>query len=206
MTNVIGNRCGLGWKPLNRASILKCCFAWIAMGPVLVVALQESPDLENIQRQKLSFFEKSVRPVLLANCSKCHGSEKQESGLRVDHISFLKKGGDTGPAVIPGKPDESVLITSIEHSSNLEMPPSKKLPDHQIKAIRKWVLEGAYWTTEKISTDAKGWNEHWAFQKIANPVPPEIKFKNGRLKTRSTNSFWTSLSNRKWIPRGLHLI
>lgn len=200
MTTVICNQWQTGWRPLKLSSIWTCCFVLWAMCPLLAAALQESPDLENIQRQKLSFFEKSVRPVLLANCSKCHGSEKQESGLRVDHISFLKKGGDTGPAVIPGKPDESVLITSIEHSSNLEMPPSKKLSDHQIKAIRKWVLEGAYWPTEKISTDTKGWNEHWAFQKIANPVPPEIKSKKWQVENEIDQFVFDKLIKQQMAP------
>lgn len=165
------------WQSWVRALTWTCLIAMNVTGPTLVHAYQESPELEKARREKIRFFEKSVRPILLANCSKCHGSEKQESGLRIDHISFLQKGGDSGPAVIPGKPDESLLVKAIEHS-DFEMPPSEELPAHQINAIRKWILDGAHWPTETIATDTKKWKEHWAFQKISTPVPPEIDSKN----------------------------
>lgn len=83
--------------------------------------VQGKPD----DREKISFFEKSVRPILIKHCVQCHGQEKQESGLRVEQIESMLKGGDTGPALIPGKPDESLIVDAIEYSSDLEMPPSK---------------------------------------------------------------------------------
>src|SRR5687767_563422 len=78
----------------------------------------------------LEFFEKRVRPVLIERCYECHGEKKQKGGLRLDSAAAVAKGGDTGPAVIPGKPEESLLVEAISgHDPDLQMPPKNKLPD-----------------------------------------------------------------------------
>src|SRR5262245_17379012 len=75
------------------------------------------------------FFETKVRPLLGANCFSCHGPAKQQSSLRLDSPGALRKGGDRGePIVVPGKPDESLLIQAVRHDGDLKMPPKAKLP------------------------------------------------------------------------------
>ena len=84
--------------------------------PVIFLALVASTALaadDDAQREALKFFEKDVRPLLAKRCYECHGEKKQKGGLRADHITHLKAGGDSGPALVPGKPDESPMIEAI---------------------------------------------------------------------------------------------
>ena len=71
------------------------------------------------------FFEKKVRPLLATHCFECHGAQKQESGLRLDSREAVLRGGDTGPAALPGSVAESLLLEAVEHRG-LEMPPLPK--------------------------------------------------------------------------------
>ncbi|MEI6475511.1 MAG: c-type cytochrome domain-containing protein, partial [Planctomycetota bacterium] len=96
--------------------------------------------------EQIEFFEKSVRPLLVANCDRCHSSSatKVKGGLRLDSLAGILKGGDTGPAVIPGDVDHSLLITAIRYGNpDLEMPPKTKLPPEAIKVLEQWVKMGA---------------------------------------------------------------
>ena len=80
----------------------------------------------------LAYFEKEVRPLLIGQCLKCHGPKKQEAGLRVDSRSALLKGGESGPAIVPGKPKEGTLLPAVRHAGKIQMPPSGKLEDPKI--------------------------------------------------------------------------
>src|SRR5947208_861132 len=73
--------------------------------------------------EAVEFFETKVRPVLTENCYSCHGEKKQSGGLRLDSKDALLKGGDTGPALVPGKARESLLVRAIRHEGELKMPP-----------------------------------------------------------------------------------
>ena len=89
---------------------------------------------------------RKVRPVLVENCFKCHGPEKQKAHLRLDSRAGGAGGGRHGPAVVPGKPEESLLVTAISHDDEvLKMPPSKKLDAARIAALTQWVKMGAPW-------------------------------------------------------------
>ena len=98
------------------------------------------------------FFETKIRPVLATTCFKCHGGKKTENNLRVDRRESLLKGGDSGPAIVPGQPDKSVLIGALRyHDDNLKMPPDKRLPDAVIADFERWVREGAVWPERKAT-------------------------------------------------------
>jgi mono/diheme cytochrome c family protein len=136
--------------------------------------------------EQARFFETKIRPVLVDQCSKCHGPEKSKAGLRVDSRATLMAGGDTGPAIVPGKPEESLLVTVIRHGEDApKMPPSKKLPDAAIADLTRWVAMGAPWPADATSaapTRKKaevqiGDKEraHWAFQPIRRPGVPAVK-------------------------------
>src|SRR5207237_3594369 len=71
------------------------------------------------------FFETEIRPLLAERCHKCHGENKPKSGLRLSSRAAVLHGGDTGPAVVPGKPDESLLIQAVRHEGDLKMPPTE---------------------------------------------------------------------------------
>ena len=103
-----------------RSGVLTC---WLLVWP----AIASAQTLEEID-----FFEKRVRPVLAENCFACHSEKAPQpmSGLRVDTRDALLRGGDRGPAVVPGKPSESRLIQAVRHQG-LVMPPNGKLADHQ---------------------------------------------------------------------------
>lgn len=118
------------------------------------------------------FFEKHVRPVLHANCEKCHGSEKQKGGLRVDSRAALLKGGDTGPALVPGDPAASLLLKAVRHlDADLKMPPPKegpKLSESVITDLTAWVKAGAVFPAAGAGVATK----HWAFEPVSNPPVP----------------------------------
>src|SRR4051812_43704017 len=87
-----------------------------------------------------AFFESKVRPLLVQRCFECHSAEKKvKGGLRLDFRDGWVKGGDTGPAVEPGKPAESLLIEAIEYKNrDLQMPPKQKLSDPEIAVLHDW--------------------------------------------------------------------
>jgi mono/diheme cytochrome c family protein len=130
--------------------------------------------------QAAEFFESRIRPILVENCQSCHGSKKQESGLRLDSRAGLLKGADTGPVVEPGKPDESPLIEAIRHAGPVKMPPKKKLSSRAIADLTRWVEMGAPWPDADDRRAAAGdpgaaAKRHWAFQPVRNPPPPSVQ-------------------------------
>ncbi|HEX4350416.1 MAG TPA: PSD1 and planctomycete cytochrome C domain-containing protein, partial [Verrucomicrobiae bacterium] len=127
---------------------------------------------------QLDFFESKIRPVLADNCYKCHSSqaEKVKGDLLLDTREGVLKGGETGPAIVPGNPDASLLIKAIRYTdSDLQMPKNKKLPDDEIADLETWVKMGAP-DPRSATLAQKKWNDdktnHWAWQKVkAEPIP-----------------------------------
>ncbi len=122
-------------------------------------------------------FEKEIRPLLIENCGKCHGAEKQKAGLRVDSRKALVEGGESGPALVPGRPGESLLIDAVRQAGELRMPPGRKLRDEQIAALERWVAAGAPWPANApaASRDDQARRRHWAFRPVGAPVPPPVR-------------------------------
>jgi cytochrome c553 len=119
-------------------------------------------------------FEAHVRPVLVDVCGKCHGDKKQQAGLRLDSRAAVLAGGDGGPAVVPGKPDESRLIQAVRRTGDLKMPPDKPLKPAQVEALVRWVEQGAVWPAgREAATPAKAAPPHWAFQPVKPVAPPK---------------------------------
>ena len=102
--------------------------------------------------EKAEFFENKIRPVLATHCFACHGLNKQESELRVDHISFLTKKGFYGIPVTPGNPEQSTILSAMKHIGDLQMPEGKpKLPESVIADFQQWITDGAFWPTEPVA-------------------------------------------------------
>jgi hypothetical protein len=132
----------------------------------------------------LQFFEMKVRPILADHCFECHGEKKQKRGLRLDSLSDMLEGGDTGPAIVPGHPEKSLLVKAINHDGKLKMP-KMKLPRGQIDALTQWVKMGAPWPggdtpapTRKAEFQITEKDRSlWAFQAVKRPAAPAVKNK-----------------------------
>lgn len=101
--------------------------------------------------EDIAFFETKIRPVLAEKCYSCHSvkAEKLKAGLQVDHREHLLNGGDTGPAIVAGKPEESLLVETIRYGNpDMQMPPKGKLAAATIADFEKWIALGAPWPDE----------------------------------------------------------
>ena len=144
-------------------------------------AAAEQPDT----REAEAFFESKIRPILVERCQGCHGSEKQKGNLRLDSLAAMVAGGDGGPALMAGKPEESLLIEVIGYASDLKMPPKSKLPQQEIALLTEWVKRGAVWPNAKPVTPAAPsatgplftpeQKAFWAFQPVVDAQPPVVQ-------------------------------
>jgi mono/diheme cytochrome c family protein len=163
--------------------------AGIAGGLALALALCSTRVAADIavapavSNQDLQFFETRIRPVLADRCYKCHSREadKIKGGLMLDTREGMLHGGDTGPAVTPGKPDDSLIIDAISYrDADLQMPPKgDKLTDQQVADITEWIRRGAF---DPRSLVAKGSSQsyggvgrdHWSFLPVRKQAVPEV--------------------------------
>ncbi len=148
----------------------------ILLAAVRPVAAQDAKEVD---------FARSVRPILVANCIKCHGAEKQRGGLRLDRGGKDLAESDSGPVVTPGKPAESLLLKKVMSKDPKErMPPGDRpLTDEEIRTLKAWIEAGARWPSDNGSTE-----RHWAFEPVTRPpLPPHTagnpidRFIAGRL-------------------------
>ncbi len=132
------------------------------VGWMLLAALPLAAEIAGEARQRpvatgqsADFFEAKIRPVLAANCYDCH-TEEQLGGLRVDSREGLLKGGKSGPAIVPGDPDRSLLIRAVRQSDTLKMPKGGRLAPDEVDALTEWVRAGAPWPTLAASAAKVG--------------------------------------------------
>jgi mono/diheme cytochrome c family protein len=135
--------------------------------------------------QQKAFFENKIRPLLARHCYECHSArvEEPEAGLLLDTRAGWQRGGESGPAIVPGKPDESLLIQAVRYDGDAsEMPPNGKLSDEEIAALTQWVKIGApdprsgeavRGDTREIDFDQA--REYSAFRPLQVTSPPEVK-------------------------------
>lgn len=140
----------------------------------------------NAGERERDFFENRVRPILVENCQECHSeSTKQKANLRLDTRDGWANGGDTGPALVPGKPEASLLMKAVEYlDPDLQMPPKRKLSDQQIRDLKTWIATGAEDPRVKAPTATSGKTEkkdgkdHWAWQPLSKPAVPRVQRMN----------------------------
>ncbi len=156
---------GRSWIPCLR-------FGLVLLASLCCASASRAADSAN----NLELFEKRVRPILAINCYGCHGTKKQEAGLRLDSRDAILAGGDNGPAVTPEDPTASLLLQAIRQSGDLKMPPEGKLLDEEIVAIERWIRAGLPWpkrNSDPVGDDVKAATQnHWAFQVIQSPRIP----------------------------------
>ena len=128
-------------------------------------------------------YARDVQPILEARCYECHGPKKQKGHLRLDSKVSAFKGGETGPAVIPGDPDQSIMIRRLLGLDGEDRMPKDKdpLPADQIALLKSWIALGAAWTgpepapvTATAAADADAASEHWAYRRPKRPTPPTV--------------------------------
>jgi hypothetical protein len=149
----------------KRLQILSIC---LLLGGLVQPASAEQP-----LSAAWEFFEGEVRPILVDNCGKCHSGERPKGGLRLTSRADLLKGGDSGPAVVPGKPAESLLIRAVRYQDKPRMPPKERLSERRIDSLVRWVAMGVPWPEGKPTRTED--HRLWSFQPVQHQSPPPVK-------------------------------
>ncbi len=151
---------------------------WIAGLATLQAAAAEPT------REQIDFFERKIRPVLVEHCYRCHSTKARrlKAKLLLDTREGIRKGGESGPAVVPGNVRKSLLIRALRFENDLEMPPKGKLPKAVVDDFVKWVAMGApdprrdkATTATDDAIDFKEARKHWAYQPIRRPAVPKVQ-------------------------------
>src|SRR5688572_26325084 len=160
------------WRLLS-TGMLAAMVCTVALAAPLHAA--ESPS-------NIEFFEKRVRPVLVERCYECHSTsaKKLKGGLLLDNREGWSKGGDSGPALVPGDPEKSLLIKAVRWADeDTQMPPKNKLPDTEIAALVEWVKmdapdprigQSSSLNTSSPQDSPLSRSNHWAYQPVAKAV------------------------------------
>ncbi len=177
-------------RQCSSATQLAVCFVLLIVSPTTQAA-DDTGD----------FFERRIRPLLLEKCIECHGPSKQENEIRLDRRSDVLTGkAGEAPLITPGTPETSRLLQVLAHAEDdIRMPPTGKLDDLQIDALRQWIADGAIWPeTVDLEVEARRrlerWRDHWAFQP---PTQPDL---SSKPETESAVDFFV---RRKLESQGL---
>jgi mono/diheme cytochrome c family protein len=160
--------------PVAIATLAACWAAAVFAAPQAPSAAQPPT------KEQLQFFESRIRPIFADNCYQCHSPSAgtPRGGLELDWKGGWEQGSNSGPVIIPGNPEQSLLIWAVRHEG-VQMPPGRKLADQQINDLVAWVRMGApdpRTTRPGGAAAAYGGSgkKHWAFQAVAKPAPPRV--------------------------------
>jgi len=143
--------------------------AWAAATPAKPSAASVSKPAAGDEE----FFETRVRPLLAGRCGSCHNGSKPSGGLGLKERATALKGGDSGPALVPGKPEASLLFQAVAHLAGApKMPPDGALPADEVETLRTWIRRGAYWPAV-AAVKAEG--PLWSAQPVRRPTVPAVK-------------------------------
>ncbi|MCR9293873.1 MAG: PSD1 and planctomycete cytochrome C domain-containing protein, partial [bacterium] len=175
----------------------------ILMWPASGATAQESRD-GFLAMDPMEWFEKRVRPLLAEQCFSCHSESAgtQKGGLRVDSRQSLLAGGDSGPAIVPGKPEASLLVEAIRRES-FEMPPEKPLSPEDCQVLEQWIRLGAPWPEEAAEAASGDWFQqrlrtHWAWQ----PIEPSQAIAS--RQSEAAEDAWSSSTIDRFIKTRLN--
>ncbi len=140
-------------------------------------------DAAELTPEETKFFEEKIRPVLVENCYRCHSSgEKIKGGLSLDTKDGVLLGGDSGPALVAGDPDKSLLYTTTSYTDpDFEMPPKERLSSEAVADIKRWIEMGApdprvtEISVVRSEIDIEKGREFWSFQHPEKADPPAVK-------------------------------
>ncbi len=150
----------------------------------LIPALLLAASIPAQTADHAEFFEKEVRPLLVAKCQMCHSAQLQSSGLDLSGPEGFMKGGGGGPLIDHDNLADSFLLKTISYEGALKMPPTGKLTDSEIATLTQWVQSGAYWPGAENVVDLSAaaqqqgftaeQKQFWAFQPVGDPAPPQV--------------------------------
>lgn len=165
---------------LKRKFFLLPTLLFVCSWPLSLAAAKPQANAEQNE-----FFESKIRPLLSSKCFACHGSEMQMAKLNLATAAGFFKGGESGPVVVKGEPENSRLIQAVAYQGQVKMPPAGKLKDAEIADLVAWVKLGAPWPdagpVEWMPEKSKGYRfteeqkRFWAFQPIRDSSPPQVK-------------------------------
>jgi hypothetical protein len=153
------------------------------LAAAVVVSTVMSLRADEPSRENIAFFENRIRPALVEHCYQCHSPDAEEVGgkLLLDTREGVLSGGESGPALVPGKPDESVLIQALRWQ-DLQMPPEAPLPENVVNDFVQWIKRGAadprkrnVPATPETTPSAPTTSDLWSLQPVANPPVPEVQ-------------------------------
>jgi hypothetical protein len=170
----------------------------LALGTALApVGAWQTANPPPVTPAATQFFEMKIRPLLSEHCFRCHGEKKHKGSLRLDSRSAMLTGGDSGPAMVPGHPEKSLLLKAIGYEDQeLKMPPPGKLTKEQIADLTQWIKAGAPWPGEDKGGTIVRKGEfqitdkdraHWSFQPPKRPAVPAVK--NAKWVANPIDSF-----------------
>jgi hypothetical protein len=142
------------------------------LAPFLLTALIAGTAGHARSPAPVELFEKEIRPLLAGRCLSCHSGERPQGGLDLTSREKLLAGGASGPVLVPGRAEESLLVRALRHQSSPRMPPDGKLLDRQVEAVQRWVEAGAPWGVDAAGPPPA---KHWAFQPVREPEVPRPK-------------------------------
>ena len=174
------------------------CLLILSLASVSFSARADDPvaGKQAISDEDMRFFENKVRPLLAEKCWSCHGEAKQKGSLRLDSLEAMLQGGESGVALVPGKPDESLIIDAIRYQS-FEMPPTKPLEESEVAMLTNWVSKGASWPGSnaaivkprtQFDDEDRAW---WAIQPVRDVAIPTANLvnENGEWVRNSIDHF-----------------
>ena len=186
---------------MRTTDVYRSSHVWrVFWGSLCVLGLATSSVFseDTFTSKQLDFFESRIRPVLIEHCLECHSNnDKRKGGLALTSRAALLRGGESGPAIVPGKPDASLLLEALRYES-YEMPPKGKLPDRIIDDFAKWIVMGA--PDPRVESAPAKKAEHaidatqlWSLQPLRVVEPPQVdgvldpidRFIRGRLRRES---------------------
>lgn len=161
--------------------------AWV--GERALADPPEGASVAKVDDAKIKFFENRVRPLLVDHCYECHSEEAGETSgdLRLDNAAAMLRGGITGPTIVPGKVEASLMVQVIRYDGELQMPPEGKLSDEAIQTLEHWVAIGAPDPRQgtagepEASPLSRDPQSHWAFQIPRRTPPPSLDRTNDHM-------------------------
>jgi len=156
-----------------------CALLILATGLGLSSGVRAAEPAAASSPEGLEYFEANIRPLLANHCLECHGEDKQ-GGLQLDSRAAMLTGSESGPSIVPGKPDNSRLIHAVRYESEPKMPPDGKLAAEEIAKLEHWISLGAPAPGDdapvpKPEDRAEQSRTHWAFQPIVKPALPAVQ-------------------------------